>query len=290
MKGETIEEITGFVEIMREVVVKVRCTAPEAVDTCGTGGDRQHTFNISTLSALVAAGAGAVVAKHGNRAVSSHCGSADILKSLGVNIEASREKVEECLEKIGIGFLFAPLLHPAMKYAIGPRREMGIRTVFNILGPLTNPAQTKRQVIGVYDGKLTEPLAAVLRNLKAKHILVVHGGDGLDELTTTTESKITELVDGKIKTYTISPEQFQLRKNTLEELKVAGPEDNKKIFLEILAGKRVPQREIVLLNAGAVIYVAGKAETLAEGIKKAEISISSGAAEEKLKKLVEMTN
>ncbi len=208
LKGETIEEITGCARVMREKATRISTNHPLVVDTCGTGGDGAHTFNISTTAAFVVAGAGVPVAKHGNRSVSSSCGSADVLKALGVNIEVEPDVVSNCINEIGIGFLFAPLLHGAMKYAIGPRREIGIRTIFNILGPLTNPASAQAQVLGVYDGSLTEPLAQVLNNLGSTRVFVVHGEDGLDEITTTTNTRISELADGVVRTYTLSPTEF----------------------------------------------------------------------------------
>ena len=285
MKGETVGEITGFVKAMRDKVTKINVSDEYLIDTCGTGGDGAGTFNISTISALVAAGAGCSVAKHGNRSVSSQCGSADLLKELGVNIENTPDKVENCIKEIGVGFLFAPLLHPAMKYAIGPRREMGVRTIFNILGPLTNPAGAKRQLLGVYSKDLTTPIANVLANLDSIHCMVVHGEDGLDEITTTGETYVSELKDGKVKEYTISPEDFGMIKRTPEDLKGGTPQVNAKITLNLLEGGTGGKREIAILNSGAAIYVAGKAENLADGIEKAKESIDSGEALKKLEKL-----
>jgi anthranilate phosphoribosyltransferase len=282
MKGETVNEITGFVKAMRDKVTKINAPTAYLIDTCGTGGDGSGTFNISTISAFVAAGASCNVAKHGNRSVSSKCGSADLLKELGVNIENPPEKVEKCLKEAGIGFLFAPLLHPAMKYAIGPRREMGIRTIFNILGPLTNPAGTRRQLLGVYEKQLTTVLANVLLNLDSIHCMIVHGEDGLDEITTTGKTFVSELKDGKVKEYAISPEDFGIKKCKPEELKGSSPEINAKITLDILKGQKGAKRDIAILNAGAAIYVAGKAESLSAGIQKAKESIDSGEALKRL--------
>jgi len=285
MKGETVDEITGFVKAMRDKVTRINAPKEYLIDTCGTGGDGAGTFNISTISALVAAGAGCRVAKHGNRSVSSKCGSADLLKELGVNIETPPEKVEKCIEEAGVGFLFAPLLHPAMKYAIGPRREMAVRTIFNILGPLTNPADAKRQLLGVYSKELTTPIANVLANLDSIHCMVVHGEDGLDEITTTGKTFVSELKDGKIKEYTISPEDFGMIKRKSEDLKGGTPQANAEITLNLLKGGSGGKRETTILNSGAAIYVSGKADSLAEGIEKAKKSIDSGEALKKLEAL-----
>lgn len=284
IKGETVKEITGAARVMREKVSKIN--APEyTVDTCGTGGDMSHTFNISSTAALVVAACGLPVAKHGNRSVSSSCGSADVLEALGIKIELEPAKVEECLKTTGFGFMFAPLFHPAMKYAIGPRKELGVRTVFNILGPLTNPAGAKRQVLGVFSDKLTEPLAHVLGNLGAKHAFVVHGEDGLDEMTTTDKTRVSELKEGKVKTYSISPEEFGLKKAYKEDLVGGDAEENAKITIDILEGKKDPKRDIVLLNAAAAIIAGDKADDLKGGIKKAAEAIDSGAAREKLEEV-----
>jgi anthranilate phosphoribosyltransferase len=255
------------------------------IDTCGTGGDGAHTFNISTISAFIAAGAGAIVAKHGNRSVSSSCGSADCLQALGINIAAPVEKVEQCLNEVGIGFLFAPLLHASMKYAIGPRREIGIRTVFNILGPMTNPADAKAQLIGVYAMGLTDTMAKVLKNLGSLHVMVVHGMDGLDEISTTGPTCITELKDGKINTYKINPTDFDFALAKPEDLKGAEAEVNAELCKAILSGEKGPKRDICLLNAGAAIYIADLAKNMEEGIEKAKESIDSGAAMTKLEML-----
>ncbi len=290
MKGETANEITGGAMVMREKVTKIKVEG-EMVDTCGTGGDGLHTFNISTISAFVVAGAGIKVAKHGNKSVSSKCGSADLLMNFGVNIEVGPEVVERCLKEIGIGFLFAPLLHSAMKYAIGPRRELGIRTIFNILGPLTNPAGANRQLLGVYDGNLTETLAGVLKNLGSKRAFIVHSEEGLDEISICGKTKISELKEnGEIVTYWISPEDFGLHKANLDEIKGGEGQKNMEMALEVLKGEDGPRREIVLLNSAYGIMAGGKANTAMEGIELAKKSIDSGAALEKLEKLKEITN
>ncbi len=286
MKGETIDEITGCAKVMREKVTVIKTNSGDVVDTCGTGGDGSHTFNISTISALVAAGAGVCIAKHGNRAVSSDCGSADVLKALGVNIEADADKVAKCVDEVGIGFLFASLLHPAMKHAITPRREIGIRTLFNILGPLTNPAGAKYQVLGVYDAKLTEPLAHVLKNLGSKHVFVVHGADGLDEITITDKTIISELKNGEVRSYVIDPEDFGIPRADKSELIGGNIDENARIALDILQGEKSAKRNIVLLNAGTAIVVGGKASDLEEGIRLAEESIDSGKALQKLEMLI----
>jgi anthranilate phosphoribosyltransferase len=289
MKGETVEEITGAVKVMREKATKIKATE-FTVDTCGTGGDMAHTFNISTTTALVVAACGVPVAKHGNRSVSSSCGSADVLETLGVKIDLEPAKVEKCLELTGFGFMFAPLFHPAMKYAIGPRREMGIRTVFNILGPLTNPAGAERQILGVFSEKLTEPIARVLSNLGIKHAFVVHGEDGLDEITNTDKTKISELKDGKIDTYFISPEELGFEKAQKDDLTGGSPEDNARIITEILEGKKGPKRDIVIMNAAAALIAGNKARDFTEGIKLASESLDSGAARKKLEEIKEVSN
>ncbi len=290
MRGETVDEITGCAKVMREKVTRIRTKADLLVDTCGTGGDGSHTFNISTISALVAAGAGLSIAKHGNRAVSSQSGSADVLKALGVNIEIDADTVAKCIDEIGIGFLFAPLLHPAMKYAIGPRREIGIRTIFNILGPLTNPAGAQAQVLGVYSVKLTELIANVLRNLGSRHVFVVHGSDGLDEITITGKTYVTELKNNQLQSYTIEPEDFGISRADKTSLIGGSAEENAQIALKILGGEKGPKRDIVLLNASAAIVAGGKASDIKEGIKLAEESIDSGKAMQKLNLLRKLSS
>jgi len=288
LKGETIDEITGFARSMREKVNVVTCKESHLVDTCGTGGDNSGTNNISTVSAFVAAGAGCKVAKHGNRSVSSQCGSADLFKELGVHIEISPEQMGQCIDETGIGFLFAPLLHPAMKYAIGPRCEMGVRTIFNILGPLTNPAGAKRQVMGVFSPDLTEPLANVLKQLGSEHVMVVHGS-GLDEITLTGETQISELKNGSVLTHNITPEDLGLLKVTMDDIKGGDATENAKITMDILNGAKGPKRDMVLVNAGAVIYVAGLASSHVDGIKMAAESIDSSRALKVVESLKELT-
>ncbi|MBI5971373.1 MAG: anthranilate phosphoribosyltransferase [Deltaproteobacteria bacterium] len=290
MKGETIAEITGAAKVMRAKATKVAAGDGVVLDTCGTGGDSAMTFNISTAAAFVAAGAGVKVAKHGNRSVSSRCGSADVLKALGVNIEAEVSKVEECLSGAGIGFLFAPLLHGAMKYAAPVRRELGIRTIFNVLGPLTNPARATHQILGVYDPLLTDILAKALYNLGSVRAFVVRGEDGLDEITLAAETRVTELKDGSIKTYHIKPEDFGFKRCKPEDLLGGDPETNAKIILEVLAGKPGPQRDVVLLNGGAAISAAGVTSSIDEGIAAARGAIDSGAALKRLERLKSITN
>jgi anthranilate phosphoribosyltransferase len=294
MKGETVEEITGCAQVMREKVVKINVNPASGgaiLDTCGTGGDAKHTFNISTLSALVIAGGGVVVAKHGNRSISSKCGSADLLEKLGVKIDAGIDIIETCFREIGLGFLFAPLFHPAMKYAMPTRKELGLRTIFNILGPLTNPCGANCQLFGVFDGNLTESLASVLKALGTKRAFVVHGEDGMDEVTLTTKTKISELTPkGDVKTYLFNPEESGLKRCSMKELQVADVEENAKIAESILKGEKGAKRDIVLLNAAFGMVAAGKAKDIKEGIKLSSISIDSGKAREKLEKLISLTN
>ena len=285
IKGETVSEITGAARVMREKATRIKTPSGNVIDTCGTGGDSSMTFNISTASAFVAAGCGAIVAKHGNRSVSSRSGSADVLKALGVNIEANVKLVEECIAEAGIGFLFAPLLHGAMRYAAPVRRDIGIRTIFNILGPLTNPAGAKRQLLGVYDPALTDIMAKVLFNLGSEHAFVVRGEDGLDEITLTGETRVTELKDGVVRTYHIRPEEFGFERCAPEDLKGGDPETNAAIILDTLKGKKGPARDVVLLNSAAAVTAAGLSGSIAEGIALAHGSIDSGAALEKLEKL-----
>ncbi|MBI1820730.1 MAG: anthranilate phosphoribosyltransferase [Nitrospirae bacterium] len=290
MKGETVAEIVGSAKAMREKAIRITSKDRLIVDTCGTGGDQKGTFNISTTSAFVIAGAGLTVAKHGNRSVSSSCGSADVLKSLGVNIDLSPEKVETLVNTIGIGFLFAPLYHESMKHAKKPRQEVGIRTIFNILGPLTNPASATIQVLGVYQAELTELAAKVLISLGTEHCFVVHGMDGLDEITLTDKTLIAEGYQGKVKTYTIAPEDFGFKRCKLSDLEGGSAELNAKFLLEVLKGVKGPKRDIVLLNAAPALVAAGKAGTFQEAISVAAESIDSGKALQKLQKLIECSN
>ena len=291
MKGESADEITGAASVMREKATHV---IPDVntgtVDTCGTGGDGANTFNISTAAALVAAGAGAVVAKHGNRSVSSKCGSADVLEMLGVSVTIPPEKMKECLDSVGISFLFAPSLHKAMKYAIGPRKEIGIRTIFNVLGPLTNPALAQAQVLGVFSPELTETMATVLNNIGSKRAFVVHGMDSLDEISISAATRVSEVKDGTIKTYEIQPEDFGIPQAPLSAITGGTPSENAEIIKGILAGKRGPQRDIVVLNAAFALAASGIAPTPHDGIQKAVASIDSGAASAKLQNLISFTN
>ena len=286
-KGETVIELTAAVNVMLEYVEPIIVDKPNILDTCGTGGDKLGTFNISTISALVASGAGVTVAKHGNRSVSSKCGSADVLEALGVNINLDPEQIKSCLYKIGIAFLFAPNLHLAMRQVMPARKQIAQKTIFNILGPLINPARATNQLIGVYSKNWVRPLAEVLRNLGSKHILVVHGADGLDEVTTTRETFVAEVVGGLIKDYEILPEDFGFKRANLNDLLGGSIEENVKIAQDILKGKLGSRRDIVLLNAGCAIYAADKALTIAQGIKLAQESIDSKAAWGKLKQLKE---
>jgi len=298
MKGETVEELIGFARVMREKVspVKTRHRVQASlsgtdremlVDTCGTGGDATGTFNVSTATAFVVAGAGIPVAKHGNRSVSSLCGSADVVEALGVRLDLPAERVGRCVDDVGIGFCYAPLLHKAMKYVMLARKEIRIRTVFNILGPLTNPAHAPAQVIGVYDGRLTEMMAQVLKELGTVRAFVVHGEDGLDEISNTCESRISELRHNEVRTYTVRPEDFGLPRAGMKDLQGGSAADNAEIIRRILKGERGPKRDIVVLNAGAAIAAGGKAEDIPAGIGTAQHSIDSGAALDKLNQLVE---
>lgn len=286
MKGETIEEITGCVKVMGEKAERVIPKTEYYIDIVGTGGDRSNTFNISTASAFVTAAAGVPVAKHGNRAMSSKCGSADVLEGLGIQISLTPEQVGKCIDEVGIGFMFAQAYHKSMKHVAGPRKELGIRTVFNVLGPLTNPANAKGRLMGVYDGRLTEPLANVLKNLGIEKAMVINGMDGLDEITTTAATKVSELKNGEILNYEITPEQFGLKRAQKEELIGGDPARNVEIIYDIFRGAKGPQRDIVLLNSAASIYVGKAANSIEEGIGVAEKMIDSGMAMEKLNALV----
>lgn len=290
MKGETVEEVSGAARIMRRKATCINACSSTIIDTCGTGGDKLNTFNISTTAAFVAAAAGLTVAKHGNRAVSSGCGSADVLEALGVNISADQDIVEECVQQIGIGFLFAPKLHGAMKYAVGPRREIGIRTIFNMLGPLTNPAGATAQLLGVYDAKLTEMFAHVLKNMGTKKAFVVHGLDGLDEATITGETRVAELRDGIVRTYNINPVDYFGRVDSLDSIRGGDPSVNAQITRDVLSGKNGPCRHVVLLNAALAIAAGEKANDIQEGLAIATDCIDSGAAVKKLQALIEMSN
>ncbi|MCS7061725.1 MAG: anthranilate phosphoribosyltransferase [Anaerolineae bacterium] len=291
MKGETVDEIVGSARAMRAKSMRIPTRRTNLVDTCGTGGDRSGTFNISTAAAFVVAGAGAPVAKHGNRAASSQSGSADVLVALGVNITITPEQVGRCIDEIGIGFAFAPTHHPAMKHAAGPRREIGARTIFNLLGPLTNPAGATRQLLGVFNRSLTETIAYVLRDLGAERAMVVSGPDHVDELMTTGVNRVSELRDGQVQSYEIDPHEYGFSFVSLDELGGGTPEFNASIVRSVLEGRATPARHnVVVLNAAAALYVAGLAGDLRIGIEQAQESIHSGRALEKLNQLVEMTN
>jgi anthranilate phosphoribosyltransferase len=289
LKGETVEEISGFARTMRAKALRVSISEP-VVDTCGTGGDGKGTFNISTTAAFVVAACGLKVAKHGNRAMSSQCGSADVLEVLGVKIDLNPEQVQKCLEKVGIGFMLAPVFHPSMKYAAAPRKEVGIRTVFNILGPLTNPAGARAQVLGVPEKSLTEKMATVLKMLDCQHALVVHGEDGLDEITITGKTFVSELKKGSIKNYEVTPEEFGLPRAKPDSLKGGTAKDNAELLRSILSGKKGAQRDIVLMNAAAALLAGDKVTTLGQGITLAEQAIDNGKALQKVEELISFSH
>jgi anthranilate phosphoribosyltransferase len=290
MKGETVDEIAGFAKIMREKSHRVRTVQDGLLDTCGTGGSGIHKFNVSTSSAIIAAAAGVRVAKHGNRAMSGKAGSADVLEALGVNIRLTPEQAAQCLAETGICFLFAQIYHPSMKHAAGPRRELGVRTVFNLLGPLTNPAGADRQLLGLYDRTKTETIAEVLRELGIRRALVVGSFDGLDEISISQETQVSELKDGEIRTYVLKPEELGLERRPLGEIVGGTPEENAAIVRRVFRGEeRGAYRDIVLANGGACIYLGGKAESLKTGVEAAAAVIDSGAAEAKLEELIRKT-
>jgi len=285
LHGETVEEIAGLARTMRSKALHVRIDAP-VVDTCGTGGDARGTFNISTAAAFVAAACGLKVAKHGNRAMSSRCGSADVLEALGVKIDLNPEQVQKCLETVGIGFMLAPVFHPAMKFAAAPRKEVGICTVFNILGPLTNPAGAKAQILGVPSKDLTVKMATVLQMLGCHHALVVHGADGLDEITITGKTFIAELQAGKIKNYEITPEDVGLSRAAPETLQGGTAKENALLLMSILSGRKGPQRDIVVMNAAAALIAGDQAAGFNEGVVLAGAAIDSGKALQKVEELI----
>ncbi|KPK47838.1 MAG: anthranilate phosphoribosyltransferase [Dehalococcoidia bacterium SM23_28_2] len=289
LKGEAVEEIAGMARVMRDKALRVPFEGPPLLDTCGTGGDRMGTFNVSTAAAFVAAGAGAVVAKHGNRAMTSHCGSADVLEALGAKIDLPPEGVAHCLREVGVGFMFAPVFHPAMRFAAGPRREIGVRSVFNILGPLTNPAGAKAQVLGVADAAIGEKMIQVLGRLGCRHALVVHGEDGLDEMSLGSSTLVYELKEGDIRSYKVTPEEVGLRQASGQAVKGGSPEENAAAMRAVFGGEQGPLRDIVLLNSAAALAAADKAATLAEGVPLAAQAIDSGAAGEKLERFIEVT-
>jgi anthranilate phosphoribosyltransferase len=289
MKGETVEEITAAARVMRELATPVEVDDRHLVDTCGTGGDASGTFNISTASAFVVAGAGGRVAKHGNRSVSSRSGSADVLEAAGVRLDLGPQQVARCIDELGVGFLFAPLHHGAMRHAIGPRREMGVRTVFNLLGPLTNPAGAPYQVLGVFHERWMTPLAEVLGRLGARHVLVVHAEDGLDEISIGAPTGVAELEQGAVHRYTIRPADFGLQETALEAIRVSSAEQSLEMIRGVLAGEPGPARDIVGLNAGAAIYAAGLTRDLGQGVERALQVIDSGAAADRLDALVRLS-
>jgi anthranilate phosphoribosyltransferase len=289
MKGETVSEIAAAAGVMRELASGVAVQGEHVVDTCGTGGDASGTFNISTASAFVVAAAGARVAKHGNRSISSKSGSADVLEAAGVRLDITPEQVATCVEQVGVGFMFAPAHHSAMKHAIGPRREMGVRTIFNVLGPLTNPAGAPNQVLGVFSDELLEPLAEVLQKLGSRHVLVVHARDGLDEISCGDKTEVAELKDGLIRRFSIQPEDFGVQRTPISEITADSAEASLKIIRSVLEDHAGPARDIVMLNAGAAIYAAGLTGSLKDGIAKADQAISSGEARNRLDDLIVLT-
>ena len=290
MKGESIDEISAAARVLRELSTRVNVDAKNLVDTCGTGGDASGSFNISTASAIVAAAAGAHVAKHGNRSVSSKSGSADVLEAAGVNLEITPEQVGACIEQVGVGFLFAQKHHSAMRHAIGPRKEMAVRTIFNVLGPLTNPAGSPNQIIGVFGGELVEPLAHVLKKLGSRHVMVVHGEDGMDEISISAKTRVAELKQGEVTSYTLSPTEFGMKMADLSELRVDSVEQSLAIIHSVLDNKAGPALDIVCLNAGAAIYVSGLAESVAAGVEQAQTAIADGKASKVLANLVAKSN
>lgn len=288
LKGETIHEITACARIMRQKAYSINPKANFLVDTCGTGGDKCNTFNISTAAAFVASGAGASAAKHGNRSVSSKCGSADVLRELGVNIELQPKLVEKCIEEVGIGFMFAPVFHPAMKFALAARREIGIRTIFNILGPLTNPANAKSQLIGVFDENLMNAMVSVLKNIGSKHVIAVHS-NGMDEISVCGKTRIVELKNDKIESYDLSPIDFGFKLSEIGEISGSSPQNNAKIILDVLKGAKGPKRDVVLLNSAAALIAADLVKDYKSALELAAHSIDSGNALKKLSKLVTFT-
>jgi anthranilate phosphoribosyltransferase len=290
MKGESVDEISAAARVMRELATRVEVSGDHLVDTAGTGGDSSGSFNISTASALVAAAAGARVAKHGNRSMTSNSGSADVLETAGVKLDITPEQVRDCVDQVGVGFMFAPAHHGAMKHAIGARKEMAVRTIFNVLGPLTNPAGAPNQVIGVFDGDLIEPMASVLKQLGSNHVMVMHAEDGMDEISISAPTRVAELCDGEITSYTISPADFGMESASLDELRVDSAEQSLAMIRAVLADNPGPARDIVCLNAGAAIYVSGCADSLAAGVEAARAAISSGKAAAVLQNLVARSN
>ena len=290
MKGESVDEISAAARVMRELATRVEVSGDHLVDTAGTGGDSSGSFNISTASALVAAAAGARVAKHGNRSMTSNSGSADVLETAGVKLDITPEQVRDCVEQVGVGFMFAPAHHGAMKHAIGARKEMAVRTIFNVLGPLTNPAGAPNQVIGVFDGDLIEPMASVLKQLGSNHVMVVHAEDGMDEISISAPTHVAELKQGEVSIYTVTPSDFGMDFAALDEIRVDSAEQSLAMIRGVLADNPGPARDIVCLNAGAAIYVSGCADSLAAGVEAARAAISSGKAAAVLQNLVARSN
>jgi anthranilate phosphoribosyltransferase len=290
MKGETVDELAAAARVMRELSTRVEVGCDHLVDTAGTGGDSSGSFNISTASAIVAAAAGAHVAKHGNRSMTSNSGSADVLEAAGVKLDIKPAQIGDCIEQVGVGFMFAPAHHGAMKHAIGPRREMAVRTVFNVLGPLTNPAGAPNQLIGVFDDELVEPMARVLQQLGSRHVMVVHAEDGMDEISISSATHVAELKDGEISSYTITPSDFGMETASVDELRVDSAEQSLATIQAVLAGQAGAAHDIVCLNAGAAIYVSGRSDSLAAGVETARDAISSGKAAAVLQDLVARTN
>jgi len=290
MKGESVDEIAAAASVMRALAARVSVSGDHVVDTCGTGGDTSGSFNISTASAIVAAAAGAKVAKHGNRSVSSKSGSADVLEAAGVNLAMSAAQVGECIEQVGVGFMFAPAHHSAMKHAIGPRKEMAVRTILNVLGPLTNPAGAANQVVGVFDAELVEPLANVLKQLGSRHVMVVHADDGMDEISISAPTRVAELKHGEVLVYSISPADFGMSEAPLDDLRVDGVDESLALIRSVLAGNPGPALDIVCLNAGAAIYVSGCTDSHQAGVEAARVAIADGKAAEVLQNLVAKSN
>lgn len=290
MKGETVDEIAAAATVMRELSTRVKVDVDHLVDTCGTGGDASGSFNISTASAIVTAASGAHVAKHGNRSVSGATGSADVLEAAGVNLDLTPEQVGDCVYDVGVGFMFAQKHHSAMRHAIGPRKEMAVRTIFNVLGPLTNPASAPNQVIGVFAKELVEPLARVLKQLGSRHVMVVHSDDGMDEVSVSAMTHVAELKNGEVSTYNVSPSDFGFALSDISSLKVATVEQSLAVIQSVLADTPGPARDIVCVNAGAAIYVSGIADSWQAGVQVAQSAIADGKAANVLKKLVEKSN
>jgi len=288
-KGESVEEVAAAAEVLREMAVKVEVAGEHVIDTCGTGGDGAHTFNISTAAAFVVAAAGGQVAKHGNRSASSTCGSADVLEAAGVNLDLSPEQVQACVAQTGIGFLFAQRHHGAMKHAVGPRKEIGIQTLFNLLGPLSNPANAPNQLLGVFARRWVEPMARVLQKLGSRHVLVVSAEDGLDEISIAAPTFVAELKDGEVSTYTLTPEQFGIARTPLHTLAVATAQESLALVLSVLEGRPGPAADIVALNAGAAIYAANLADSLEAGVARARAVLASGEGKRKLEQLAELS-